>query len=277
MSAKQKNKFQFLSADKCAGVMLLKAVMTDFSYGKHAHEEFAIGAPLNGIQEFSCNGQQLRAFPGSVILFNPEEVHNGNPAENLTLRYQMLYFDPSEFYPLLDCAATKNDNAFRSEENLFVDQVLHSFVMEMSKHVSEAKNSSLEYEWFLYQFARRLSQRMGMFQPDAWRDKKDSLLVRAKEYICDNIKQDMSIDDLSSEVHMSKYHFIRLFRSQFGLPPHKFILNYKINLVRKSLELGLSPTDVAMEYGFFDVSHMTRHFKKSYGVSPRQYQKQIEG
>jgi AraC-like DNA-binding protein len=120
-----------------------------------------------------------------------------------------------------------------------------------------------------------MTGRMGVYRPDDWTDSKETLLLRARDYIHDNIEGDLSIDDLSRAAHLSKYHFIRLFRSQFGLTPHQYVINHRINRVREELAAGGSPTEVAQRFGFFDVSHMNRYFKRAYGLTPRQYQVQL--
>lgn len=71
---------------------------------------------------------------------------------------------------------------------------------------------------------------------------------------------------------MSKYHFIRLFNKQFGITPHQYALSYKINRVKRELELGNSAADIAFQYGFSDLSHLNRNFKNTFGITPTQYQ-----
>ena len=73
MSLNLSNSFHFLHAGRSSGITVLNAVMSDFSYGKHAHEELAIGVTIEGVQEFSCNGRAFRSFPGDIILFNPDD------------------------------------------------------------------------------------------------------------------------------------------------------------------------------------------------------------
>ncbi|WP_414830857.1 helix-turn-helix transcriptional regulator [Alteromonas sp. H39] len=74
---------------------------------------------------------------------------------------------------------------------------------------------------------------------------------------------------------MSKYHFIRLFNQQFGMTPHQYVLNCRINRARQALEMGNSVFDTAVDLGFADVSHFNRKFKRTFGITPRQYQRQL--
>lgn len=74
---------------------------------------------------------------------------------------------------------------------------------------------------------------------------------------------------------MSKYHFIRLFHRQFGITPHQYVLNCRINAARKYLETGLPSSHVAQLSGFADNSHLNRHFKRTFGMTPKQYQLQL--
>lgn len=275
MTMKHENHFEFVNADKAAGTTVLQAVMASFSYANHAHEELALGVTLDGIQEFSCKGSRFRSAPGNIILFNPGEVHNGNPGNNTALKYTMLYLDPNEITRLAGSAASGKRLDCRFPETNFVDRRLQSSIMTLSRLVTENTGSRIEYERSLYEIAKRLTQRMEAFHPDAWVEHKDSLLLLARDYIHDHVEDDISIEDLSRVTNISKYHFIRLFRSQFGLTPHQYILNHRINMVRLALATGSPPTDVAHRFGFFDVSHLNRRFKRSYGVTPKQYQHQL--
>lgn len=251
--------------------------MADFSYGKHAHEELAIGVTTEGVQEFTCNGRTFRSFPGDVILFNPDDVHNGNPGIGTVLKYSMLYFDPDKLYPLVECASNQVMKDCRIPETHFKDPVLRAMLLETTRRASEMASSSLDKEHGLYAIAEQISKILGRFQPDGWTNRKDALLLTVRDYIHDNIEEDISIDDLSYVANVSKYHLIRIFRRQFGMTPHKYILNHRINKVREALKKGMSATHVAHEFGFFDTSHLNRHFKRVYGVTPPQYQAQVQG
>lgn len=275
MAKIQSNHFHFANAKSDINMTVLNAVMSDFSYSKHAHEELALGVTTGGIQEFSCNGSEFRSSPGNIILFNPDDVHNGNPGNDNTLKYTMLYLDPKDFYPLLGSATALNKTEFRLSENHFTDNILQSLILRTSQLVDETGHSSLEYEHSLYKIAQRIAQRMGIFRPDSWISNKDTLLLKVTEYIHDNITEDISINDLSMVANISKYHFIRLFRSQFGLTPHQYILNHKINRVKDALGTNESLSHIAQDFGFFDVSHLNRHFKRSYGITPKQYLLQL--
>ncbi|WP_034632709.1 AraC family transcriptional regulator [Maridesulfovibrio bastinii] len=275
MVSKQQNSFEFKKAESPIGMTVLNAVMTDFSYSEHAHEEIAVGVTLSGIQEFTCNGSLFRSHPGDILIFNPGDVHNGHPGDNDALKYTMLYLDRRDFYALAASTVDKKQPCFRMPETNFRDNVLKKMILEMSGLVSPETSSGLEYEQLQYEIAKHFSRRLGIFIPDAFIENKDSLLLRARDYILDNITRDISIEELCSLVNISKFHFIRLFRSQFGMTPHKYILNQKINMVRQALKTGAPPSMVAQDFGFFDASHMNRHFKRTYGITPKQYQRQL--
>ncbi|BCS88400.1 AraC family transcriptional regulator [Pseudodesulfovibrio sediminis] len=275
MTTAQQNTFQFAKAESDVDITVLNAVMADFSYANHAHEDFALGVTREGIQEFSCNGSQFRSAPGNIILFNPGDVHNGHPGNEDALKYTMLYLDPNHLLSLVGCASETGRKPFRIGENHFEDRMLRPLIMDMAQLVAGTAHTLLEYDHLLYEIAKRLAQRMGVFAPDAWKDTKDTLLLKVRDHIHDHISEDISIDDLSQVASISKYHFIRLFRSQFGLTPHRYILIHRINRAREALDSGIAPSTLAQELGFFDASHMNRHFKRAYGVTPKQYQRQL--
>ena len=90
-----------------------------------------------------------------------------------------------------------------------------------------------------------------------------------------NIQSALSLDEISQQANLSKYHFLRLFRQQFGITPHQYILNCRINRAREAIDLGACLDDVVFDYRFSDLSHFNRRFKPIYGMTPRQYQQHL--
>jgi AraC family transcriptional regulator len=94
------------------------------------------------------------------------------------------------------------------------------------------------------------------------------------EYIHEHLDGELSLDDLAAVVHVSPYHFARLFKNSTGLPPHQYVIARRIERAKELLRDRdlLSLAEVAVETGFSDQSHFTRHFKRLVGVTPRIFQ-----
>ena len=273
MSAGPGNKFVFKHSRHLSKVTALRAVMRDFQYEKHAHEEIALGVTLAGRQDFVCKGTGFKSRPGNIILFNPEDVHDGCPGNRTTLKYAMLYIHPDQLDPLMHSLDPRKRRDRRMPDTLFDDPPLRSLILSFVRLLADENGTGLEEEWHLYEIANRLSQRLGSFRPMDRVQAKDPLLLRAREYIHDNLDRELSLDELCGVAHVSKYHFIRLFRRQFGITPHKYLLSCRVNQARRELENGMTPSDAAQMAGFADLSHLNRNFKRIYGTTPKRYQR----
>ena len=92
---------------------------------------------------------------------------------------------------------------------------------------------------------------------------------RATEMMAANLKEAISLKELADECGLSVRHFTRAFRRSTGLPPHRWLLEYRVNRAMELLtNRELSLTDVAESCGFADQSHFTRVFTGMVGISP---------
>ncbi|MEV6212961.1 helix-turn-helix transcriptional regulator, partial [Kitasatospora sp. NPDC051914] len=66
-------------------------------------------------------------------------------------------------------------------------------------------------------------------------------------------------------------HLVRAFSAAFGIAPHQYVMSRRVDLARRLLLGGRPPGEVATADGFYDQSHLTRHFKRVLGTTPGRY------
>lgn len=99
-------------------------------------------------------------------------------------------------------------------------------------------------------------------------------LKRVTDYIIDHLDQDLSLSELASLAHLSRHHFSRLFKQATGVSPHQYVIQQRVNRAKQLLLHGeLSVAEVAYQVGFANPSHLSRHFRRIMGVSPKQLQR----
>jgi AraC family transcriptional regulator len=92
---------------------------------------------------------------------------------------------------------------------------------------------------------------------------------RAMELIHDTLGAPLSVKDLAQAMHVSPFHFGRLFKQATGLPSHQYLVRPRLELAKHLLvDCDMSIAEVAMHTGFYDKSHFSHHFKRACGVTP---------
>ena len=98
-------------------------------------------------------------------------------------------------------------------------------------------------------------------------------LQRALAFVHDQLAQELSLADIAASVHLSPYHFARLFKQSVGMSPHQYVIAQRVEAAKRLLASGVATAQVAAEVGFADYSHLARHFKRLVGVPPAEFQR----
>lgn len=99
-------------------------------------------------------------------------------------------------------------------------------------------------------------------------------LHRVTEYIESNLHGDLPLAQLAAVIHMSPYHFARLFKQATGVSPHRFVLQRRIRTAATLLgDSTSSITAIARAVGFATTSHFSTTFRRITGVTPTAYRR----
>jgi AraC-like DNA-binding protein len=95
----------------------------------------------------------------------------------------------------------------------------------------------------------------------------------ACDYLAEHAEQPISLDELAAVAGTGKFRLVKLFRDRTGLPPHALQIAHRVRRARRLLEAGHTAAETAARTGFTDQSHLHRHFRRSLGFTPGQYQR----
>ncbi|MGN7401948.1 helix-turn-helix domain-containing protein [Cytobacillus praedii] len=100
------------------------------------------------------------------------------------------------------------------------------------------------------------------------------LLYQSLLYIEENWSDNsLSLDEVASNVFLSKCHFSRIFKEKLGTGFKQYLMQKRIQEAKNMLKRGISVTDTCFAVGYGDLTHFGRVFKNLVGITPSQYRK----
>ena len=97
-------------------------------------------------------------------------------------------------------------------------------------------------------------------------------MQEVKDFITDNLSQNLSVQQLADSVHMSASHFARVFKQQTGFSPYDFVLISRLNRAKDYLQkTDMSIAQIAYNTGFNSESNFIYFFTKNTGLSPNNF------
>ena len=92
--------------------------------------------------------------------------------------------------------------------------------------------------------------------------------------LLNQLSRGLPVAELARRCGLSRSHFTRAFKASVGLPPHRWLMLFRIARARDRLETSAdSIADIAFDCGFADQSHLTRVFHDVIGVSPAAWRR----
>jgi AraC family transcriptional regulator len=99
---------------------------------------------------------------------------------------------------------------------------------------------------------------------------------RVKDYIQEHYARNITLNELAELVRLSPFHFCRAFKTSFGLPPHRYLLQIRVERSKALLaNRALSIDAIAYATGFTSSSQFSTVFRKSTGRTAGEYRRSL--
>lgn len=264
------------------GVDLLVARDTTHRYESHFHEEYVVSVFGSGSQRHRVGRRQSVATAGSLVLIRPGEPHTGEPAVvGGNWSHRAFYPDADSLHGIANALFSGSDVGYLDfPANPLLDDVrangqiaaYHRAVCDESVDPADRQQAFVEaMELLLLRYARvGRSPR----KPGGERSALNAAIVCMHDRFGD---PDLSVSDLAQAAGLSQFYFMRSFLNATGMTAHSYLVQLRLNAARGRLAAGAQAAAVAVECGFFDQSHLIRHFRRVYGVTPGRYRRRGPG
>jgi len=261
-------KGDFLATDSpMPGLERLEARFHGHAYDPHRHETYAIGLTLDGAQGFRYRGEAQVSRAGQIMVLHPDEQHDGHAAVPDGFSYRMIYADPALIGRALDHEGMRTlpfvtDAVTRDRAMMaIINEAFADFPGKLDPLAGDALLAGL---------ADALARRAGQ-GPRRSPAKPHYALRKVRDFLDAEFARPIDSADLERIADLDRFSLARAFRRSFGTAPHRYLVARRVAAARNLIAGGAPLAEIAGACGFVDQSHLNRHFKMHFGMTPGRY------
>jgi AraC-like DNA-binding protein len=225
-----------------------------------------------GALAVETNGQVHRAQRGDLVLLDPGTPHAMRHEQDTPVTAIVLEVCEDRMRRCLDL--DEGEDTPRFSAPVVRDEPAADALREL--HRALAHERAAERQGALGQLEPLICHLMAEHASSA-SDGLDAVRAEAidsvRDYLDEHLGERLALDELAESIGASKFQLVRCFKRRVGVPPLGYQLQRRINRAKVLLAEGMSIAEVAIELGFADQSHLTRHFRRLTLMTPGDYQR----
>jgi AraC-like DNA-binding protein len=234
------------------------------AFEPHRHDTYAIGITTAGVQTFRYRGSRRVCLPGQLHVLHPDELHDGAAGTDEGFGYRILYIPPDLVRDALG-GAELPFVADPVQEPIPATRRIASLLIDIDEPINELTSAEIAAAVAdsLVSLSGKARHRQARIDLTAVQ------LVR--EYLTVHACEPTPASTLEQVAGIDRFTIARHFRWAFGTSPDRYRTLRRLAVARVAIEGGRSLARTAADAGFADQSHMTRQFKRTYGVTPGRW------
>ena len=234
------------------------------AFEPHRHDTYAIGITTAGVQTFRYRGSRRVCLPGQLHVLHPDELHDGAAGTDEGFGYRILYIPPDLVRDALG-GAELPFVADPVQAPIPATRRIASLLIDIAEPINELTSAEIAAAVAdsLVSLSGKARHRQARIDLTAVQ------LVR--EYLTVHACEPTPASTLEQVAGIDRFTIARHFRWAFGTSPDRYRTLRRLAVARAAIEGGRSLARAAAEAGFADQSHMTRQFKRTYGLTPGRW------
>jgi AraC-like DNA-binding protein len=245
------------------GIERLEAFFSGRAFEPHRHDTYAIGMTTRGVQTFRYRGGRRHCLPGQLHFLHPDETHDGASGTAEGFGYRILYVEPA----LVQASLGGRPLPFVDEpvqDPAPPTAALAELLGDIDEPIDDLGGAAAATT-----IADALSAAAGGAEPTGAIDLVAVSAVR--EYLASHPTEETRAHVLERIAGIDRWTIARHFRAAFGTSPDRYRTMRRLAVARRAIAAGAPLADAAVTAGFTDQSHMTRQFKRAYGITPGRW------
>ena len=270
----RQEKIEFDHPPDLPGLLIVRAWSSP-RHWRWFHDTWSVAAMYDGAGIWKCDGRSHETGSGGLSLWQPGDTHHVtqlylDSRSSPVATQRVVLIDPSLVERAAEELRVPSDRLTLRRRILDDPRSFTAF-----RHLHDAleqPTSRLEKECRLAQCLRLLLE--GAVEGSAFAretGREHDGVQRIRNLILERYSESLRLDDLAAIANVNKFHLIRAFSKEVGLPPHSFQMAVRITKAQRLLKQGLPASWIAARLGFADQSHFIRTFRRWRHVTPNEF------
>lgn len=245
----------------------IEAYFEGHGFDPHQHDTYAVGFTVQGVQSFRYRGKAEYCVPGQVFVLHPDERHDGRAGTTAGFRFRTLYIRPAAIrdtfedprcpLPFVRDAVSRNLRVAAAIKPALDDLDMPLDELELDEIILELSQALIECD------PAARSPTLSRYDLHA--------VNRVRDFLDANVESPVSSTQLEQVAGLSRFTLARHFRACLGTSPYRYLVLRRLDLACSLIERNTPLAHVANLCCFSDQSHLTRHFKKTFGIPPGRW------
>ena len=255
----------FLRADALPGLTLVSGTGVTRDVARHLHASLCFGVVLEGRRALLVDGREHEAAAGDALVVEPGRVHAVRTMAACS--YHMFSLAEEAARRCFGRIDGGRGDLPRFPVPVLRDRTLAHLLEDLAESFHGVE--LLEPQSLFWQVMALLAHHGDVSESPVGAYSEP--IARIMEMFAERLAENLTLPELAHVCAVDEWSLCRVCVRETGLPPHALLLHLRLKKARELLSDGHPVAYVAAACGFFDQSHLHRHFMRQVGMTPGRY------
>lgn len=265
-----------LSTVRYSGIFITKfGLMKDnpkqyYNYLQDERHDYCLQYVISGEGFFFTNNTLYTVRKGDIFLLPRQNEHYYKANPQNPYDYYWIHFNGSGIEEYLSYIGLSDENPVI--RNVYDEKIVELFGDLMDSTKNKTKLNQLLILSLGYELLYKIASKSNSHESNS-ADRHEQICNDITNYIIENYKQQITLDDMAKKFSLDKRYLIRLYKKKTGFTPIHFLVNYRVEYACILLKQDYQVNEAAYACGFNDIPNFNVRFKKIIGMTPGEFKK----